>query len=76
VTLWVGSGSLVIGDRANPKAWESYVLQNTEQHTGNDICTSREAVSGVTIDLQAAQLGGGVAGALSKVTGPMKKMAF
>jgi hypothetical protein len=59
-----------------PKAWGSHVLQNTKQHTGNDICTSRETVSGMTIDLQAARLGGGVTGASSKVIGPVKKLAF
>jgi hypothetical protein len=67
---------VVVGDRADPKAWRSHVLQNTGQHTGNDICTSRETVSGVIIDLQAGKRRSGVTGASSKVTGLVKKLVF
>jgi hypothetical protein len=66
VTSWVGNGSVVVGDRADPKAWGSHVLRNAGEHTGNVGRASRETASGVRIDLRAARLGGGVAGASSK----------
>jgi hypothetical protein len=59
-----------------PKARESHILQNIAQPTGDFICTNRETVSGVTIDLRAARLGDGVAGASSKVSGRVKKLVF
>jgi hypothetical protein len=48
VTSWVGSTSAIA---QIPKAWGFHVLQNIGQYTGNNICASRETVSGVKTDL-------------------------